>query len=773
MGGLPGRRAASVRLLALTVTLGVASCDVGFTTVQFACGDGEAPATDGGCVNVGVATCPSGEASVDGACPTHSPAPCQFASPGDAECPDSFCDDVDADGFSTVVEFVDITDDEIVFVDASGINLDQDGTRARPFRRIQDALDAAAVGGDALVVLVAPGVYREALRVDAAIGVVGVCPERTAIDAPAFGACRAAVCIGPEAGGSVLMNLAISGPGGGVRSDATEPEVELSHVHIHHTGGVGVEVRGAGAGQPSRLGLRDSVIEDVTGAGLLAKGANVTVSASAIRRILPGSGDLGRAVSAHVLLKEPKTLEVEPTTLTLTESLIECAPDAGVFDEGATVILERSWVRGDPSRVECAGRGVVAQKGRIAGSESLVRLTDVVVEDVADAGLEIVDSRATVLDTVIQRVAGRWPDGCAGQGVRVRANPSEVASLALDSTLIEGAHTAGVHIDGARDVRLARTWIRGTLEESCSGEFGDGVAVFGGEVVLEESRIDASARTGLASFGADATLSSVVVTGNGDAVSAQPWAGVQPSVTREDDYCGDGEAWSRCGLTMAMRLPWLGRLEGTVALRACVQDTQGTSAVPGVVYSVVGRPEIRAVASDAGGRVALEGLPADERLVVRTAKDGRNPRYWMLRTGASDLELGLFQAQRLESIPEVDIDDLSKAAIFFAQRDLDAAEPGLPAGDCVTDDPVGFKTDAVFDPIGTSNPGFFNVGVYDAPPGFIDVTLGAGDLECDPTVPGSDWQLAWPVEGKPTTYRFIGPVGGTAFGRVYCRALAR
>ncbi|MBW2459571.1 MAG: hypothetical protein JRI68_34070, partial [Deltaproteobacteria bacterium] len=238
------------------------------------------------------------------------------------------------------------------YVDGSYGGGDADGSEARPWPTIGQAVTAAAPGA---LIAVAAGSYGEELLIQGkAVRLWGRCPEQVVIEATgqALAPCPpTAVCILDGADGSEVGGLAIRGPGIGILLSGSE-NVLVDRVRVHDNATRGIDAE-ATLG-PTSIELRGSLIEQNREAGLLLLGVSATVDASVVRGTLPRASDqtAGRGLNIQSeCASTPGGGNCDPaarSNVSLSRSLIEQNHDMGVYlvDSGATVdasVVRATW----------------------------------------------------------------------------------------------------------------------------------------------------------------------------------------------------------------------------------------------------------------------------------------------------------------------------------------------------------------------------------------------------------------------------------------------
>src|SRR5262249_37647545 len=115
---------------------------------------------------------------------------------------------------------------------------------------------------------------------------------------------------------------------------------------------------------------------------------------------------------------------------------------------------------------------------------------------------------------------------CLGNGVRMIWDRSPqgdepATSLSLGTSLVEHTRETGILVEGA-GASIETSIVRDAAEDSCAGDFGDGIAAYSdaapelpkSALSVRATRIEKTARAGIASFGgAGLTLRSSALVG--------------------------------------------------------------------------------------------------------------------------------------------------------------------------------------------------------------------------------------------------------------------
>lgn len=396
------------------------------------CPPGEAPLEDGSCQVAGVppSECGEGfEASESGGCrPVLPEQPCHpgsMAIPGEKACHKPyFC----FDG-----TWGDIPKgDAPQFVDDSYPGDDSDGTQQKPWRTIQDGVNAAAEGA---VVAITSGTYKENVVVTAPVGLWGRCPSEVSVESP--DPTKAAITVqGP---GVEIHGLGITGPGMGVQVDEMGSVVIVAS-WLHDTGDRAVLVQPA-----SSVTVQGSLIERPGAVGVESRGGVVVIERTVIRDVQPGPDLLGISVMSW-----PQT--GMPPVVSVRSSLIEDVYAAAVNAEYTALTLERVAIRrlaeGVPNNLPSLG---------VAAISSSLTMTQATVEGLR-FGVVVSGSQATLTDVTLSDGAPPKPPNYAA-GILVQSDPVNLdpAHLLLRESVVEGQSQYGLAVlEASADIESAR-----------------------------------------------------------------------------------------------------------------------------------------------------------------------------------------------------------------------------------------------------------------------------------------------------------------------------
>jgi parallel beta helix pectate lyase-like protein len=434
---------------------------------------------------------------------------------------------------------VDATTEYVDGTYRGGLN---DGSEARPWTTIQEAVTAAAAGG---LIAIAAGTYSEDVLVASKpVRLEGVCPEKVIImgtGQEATDCAAAALCIRDTAAGTEVRGVSLSGAGRGVFVSYTD-QLLIDQVHVHDAAFRGIVVQDL----LGPITVRGSLIEHNHEIGLFFADADASIEASVVRATLPREADqaFGRGIVIQLDCSEtPTGVVCDPaarSSATITGSVVEQNHDIGLLVGASDARVEGSVVRTtqpdasgeggfgiditescfdtatgvtcDPaSRASAVVRGSWIDQNHAAGifvSASDASVEASVVRDTSPSSVE--DGRGI-------SVQGCGPDtGCATEG---RANVNVIGSL------VQNNHGAGVAISDA-DAIVERLVVRSnspiepprahgiSVNPSCTNAPGGGITcnpALRANATITGSLIEHTHEVGLLIAGSDANVEASII----------------------------------------------------------------------------------------------------------------------------------------------------------------------------------------------------------------------------------------------------------------------
>ncbi len=444
-------------------------------------------------------------------------------------------------------------DETTQYVDGSYGGGDGDGTEARPWPTISEAVAGASPGD---LIAVAAGVYGGGVLIQGKpVRLWGVCPESVTIEATGadVGSCPpSALCILDGADGTEVGGIAFRGAGLGILLRGSE-DVLIDRAHVHDNAHYGIAADGS-AGVAS-LELRDSLIEHNHAAGLVVQAAQATMDGSVVRATQPRLSDQGQGSG---LMAQPVCYATSTgvqcdqavrASVVVTRSLFEQNHQAGLAVRSSDVWIDQSVVRTTLPRASDLGAGwgiaidlacddghTGVQCDPAAGATASV--TRSLIEHNHAVGLLTIGSEVTMDATVVRATWPRASDQLQGSGVEIQPSCSETTpgeqicdpatrgTGTVTRSVVQDNHEIGLFVMGS-DVTVEATVVRATWPRPADQRGGLGVGsqltcfqAAGGlqcdpnaraTLHLSRSLIEHNHGQGLLVQGADATVESTVV----------------------------------------------------------------------------------------------------------------------------------------------------------------------------------------------------------------------------------------------------------------------
>ncbi|XYI00040.1 right-handed parallel beta-helix repeat-containing protein [Sorangium sp. So ce1128] len=399
-------------------------------------------------------------------------------------------------------------DETTEFVDAAYAGMASDGTEARPWTMIQDAVDHA---GEGALIAIAEGSYVEELLISRQpVRLWGRCPARVEIVGPP--AARIAVQVDTGASATEIHDLAVRGQGIGL-GVANVRDVVVERVWIHDTSDVGLLV--AGVESETSLTVRGALVEHTTGAGMVVANAALTLEGTVLRDIDLATGDPEHPFDGHAMAMQVESFE-RRASVTARSVVIERVGGLGIRFSGADGIVEDSVIRDVAWLAEdMPGTGLAATHIPSFDPGTLT-VRGSALERNHTAAIAVIGAEATIEATVVRDTGSGAAEGDAVHGVGLYAESSPVdgrpSRVALRHVLVERSRERGVVVngsDGEIDGLLVREVVLG------APDYGAGIEIAHDQrranVRVRGSAVEGSYGTGIAVFGADAALDSTVV----------------------------------------------------------------------------------------------------------------------------------------------------------------------------------------------------------------------------------------------------------------------
>lgn len=426
----------------------------------------------GGCEPVGVMACAPGFATDGrGGCNATLPTtPCEpgaIALPGMSSCaPIAPCGEVTG---------------ATLFVDATSVG--GDGTRAKPFAKINEAVSAATAGA---VIAVAAGTYAEDVTIDKSIRVVGVCPTQVTIRGVVAGEDLGAVMI--TGANASLERVSVTGPAAGV------VVVSAKGVVIDSTRIFGV-LNGVRIRKGAEAIVRRTVVDGARQFGIVVSGAVGRVERSHVH------GTKEEIVSIGVRVN-PDPVSFAPGEVTVVGSLLEKNEYANAEAVSSKMTIEGSVLRDGIPVAGKYGVGVMAARNTTVKQPADLTVRASIVENNSYIGILTTDSKLLVEGSVVRDTKLEAKDKKYGRGIVVQGNVA-AASASVVSSVVEGNQETGIDANGDAKLSIARSIVRDTKPngETGTGVFGEVLNGKVAEVEIERSLFSGNAHSGVIAAG--------------------------------------------------------------------------------------------------------------------------------------------------------------------------------------------------------------------------------------------------------------------------------
>jgi hypothetical protein len=451
-----------------------------------ACGLGFLPDGKEGCEPILPADpCPEGLMAVPGDTECHEVSPCGSGTWGDIP--------VEAN---------------TQFVDKAYAGGNSDGTQAKPWTTIQQAVTTAASGA---IVAVAAGSYAEDVVIyGKAVRLWGRCPALVEVvgTGAEFGAIQVLQTAAVEA---EVHGVAVTGARYGIAVSGAS-DVVIEGVWIHTTGKNGLAVQDD-LGLTS-VTLKGSLLEKNYEMGVSMTGSDVTIEATVIRSTLFNTqGRFGRGINA-----QPGSDSKERTSLTVRACVIEQNHEVGIFVASSDATIEATVVRFTQPHAATgtAGFGIGLQIYPTEGRAD-VTVRACLIEQNHQSGIFVVGSDATIEATVIRETLSN-EQGESGRGISIKNDESSLqrANVTVRACLVEQNHNAGVYVVGS-DATIEATVVRSNSPD-VQGLGGRGINIQNdpatkarASVAVRACRIEQHHELGVFVAGAYVTIESTVI----------------------------------------------------------------------------------------------------------------------------------------------------------------------------------------------------------------------------------------------------------------------
>ena len=315
------------------------------------CKDDEVPMLGGGCKRVGVEPCDGGIIGpplwtclqVGKATASHCPVGWRVAVTGGCEpllppgrCSGPFLEVIGeaeckpiADCGTGMWGKIKVRKDTL-YVDAGYTGHDSNGTAARPFKSIRDAVSQAAKGGH---IAIAEGSYKENVVLNSDITIEGRCPQMVTITNLSSSVFATVSMFGENI---TIRGVTITGTEMGVLAASKKGVIE--RVVITGCSKHGIQVQGL-LGDVASLYLKDSLVAKNTTAGVAVNDSILKTERAVIRDNIPQAGKKGSGFGIQV------NSDARKATVDINDSVLTGNKYAGIITYGGIVRVLRSVIQ--------------------------------------------------------------------------------------------------------------------------------------------------------------------------------------------------------------------------------------------------------------------------------------------------------------------------------------------------------------------------------------------------------------------------------------------
>jgi hypothetical protein len=365
-----------------------------------------------------------------------------------------------------------------VFVKQGAVGT-SDGSRAHPYARIQDAIDAASHSiPPRTMVAIAPGIYVEKILLTGKVSLWGACPSDVKIT---FDDASSPVLYSNGSLEIHRMTIEASNEQTGVYFEGQS--ALLDRVYVTGSGVDGIRTSLAKDGSSGTVAIQDSLIDGAFSDGSMFLGGPVSIARTVIRQVrstgIKGNGDHG--------------------SITLDHSVIENV-NLGIDATAMDVQLTASVIHHITPPLDGDGAAITVPDTGTA------KLVDSFVDDVEPVGLLLYGGRAEVTRTTIRNVKGRGSSSDPTELSTIGAILVQAGELDLTDSLVDVVLGPGIVTRGAR-ANVLRSIIRDT-----SGPLAYGVVarlnrdLNGSQLDLRDSLLLRNGRIGAAVYGSNANI---------------------------------------------------------------------------------------------------------------------------------------------------------------------------------------------------------------------------------------------------------------------------
>ena len=392
-----------------------------------------------------------------------------------------------------------------VYVDAAYKGSSSDGSLAKPFAKISDALSAAPSGGH---IAVAAGLYYDYLNITKPITIAGRCAKQVTIKNMGR---NVLYTIKIRANNVSLSGLTVSGVNPGVTMDGGD--AQLSQMSISDCGGFGLQL------SDSKAILLDSLVANNSELGIYAQsGSTVSLIRTVVRDTQPGTQkQFGNAlqIGAHTLLKD--------CTLLMSDSVIANNMSTSIFLLSVNATIQRSVIKDTKPRPSngAAGVGVTAEMKSNKSAPSTLKIEDSLVANNRYAGIYLGSSNAVITRSVVRDTREVLDTKGGGYGIQatLSAGRKVPSSLEVHQSVVSRNMDVGVFLLNAK-ATISESMVQDTRPNPLLNLRGNGIVADNftqaaplSAVTVLDSLVQRNHDIGLAVLSSSGTLTRTIIRG--------------------------------------------------------------------------------------------------------------------------------------------------------------------------------------------------------------------------------------------------------------------
>jgi hypothetical protein len=313
-------------------------------------------------------------------------------------------------------------------------------------------------------------------------------------------------------------SLVADNRGAGIVADRSAVTVERSVIRdttyqaSDKRSGAGILAFHQQKGTRSKVTLKDSSVYHNTAGGVVLAGAEGLLERSVITDTRTEEADSMRGFGVYA------DADVQgAASLTLRECVVQGNQEAGINLRGSTALVERSVVAGTRSMAKDQSRGIGIHMLRVQGRPAALTLRESLISGNRLAGIDIKSSAAIIDRSVIEKTLPQEKDDTYGTGVQVMVetpSSTDKSTLTLRDSLVEGNHGLGLTVI-ASEATLIRSAVRDTKPQPKEKKDGVCIAVAGdpipSKLTMEQSLVERCYDTGIFIHAATVTLTGCTI----------------------------------------------------------------------------------------------------------------------------------------------------------------------------------------------------------------------------------------------------------------------